>query len=291
MPTDAALEELFNQHQPPPDRDSDVPTDGELALEDLQTAVVGERPEIDDTPEVVFELPRGLLHEGVWHTEVEVRELTGRDEEQLSKAKNGLGLYEGVLARGVVRIGKVDFSELPISARSKMLAELLLGERQLIALRVLVATFGNQRTLTTTCPACGEEWEADLHLTEDFPFVVPEGADQFTHTFTTRRGNKITYRMAIGADEDAIAGSGKKVTLSEQNSIMLGRIITHFNEEQLLGSEATDIALDMSIPDRRAFIAHVGERQPYVDYDLRLTCQACDTEFAVPASWEGLFRL
>ena len=235
----------------------------------------------------VITLPRGLMYNGTWHTQVTVRELTGVDEEVLARVKTVQDMFDSVIALGVTRLGTLELDKLPLGERQGMLQGLLLGEREQLYLAVVRATYGDEKVLKYTCPSCNEEQDLTVTISEDFkPRVVDRVADT-KFSFHTSKGRTLTYRPAIGSDQ--IEALNKKgASPAEQNSIILSRCITAVDDQMLVNP--VEYARGMSMRDRTALLELLIERQPSVDLTITINCAICREEQTVPLGWGDLFR-
>jgi hypothetical protein len=246
----------------------------------------GDHPAIKPAPSLSVEIPRGYSDDGVSQTTVRLRELTGRDEEYLSRYKTSDTLFDGILSLGVVSIGSVDLASLPVSERSKVLGKLLIGERLMIYLAVVQSTFGNERDMSFTCPHCASEQTTLVLLDTDFPISVPDDL-QFLNTYTTSSGVEIVYRLVTGADVLASA-TDKPASASVQNTNLLTRLIRSVDGKTPMYMD--EFVRDMSLNDRGKLLSDVMDRQPAVSLSLTLECSSCHEEVLIPVQWEELFR-
>ena len=261
-----------------------------IPLDSIDDAVknitAGDHPAIKPAPPLTVELPRGYIDDGVAQTTVRLKELTGRDEEYLSRYKTSDTLFDGILSLGVVSIGSLDLAKLSVSERSKVLGKLLIGERLMIYLAVVQSTFGNERDMSFNCPHCSSKQTTMVLLDTDFPVAVPDDL-QFLNTYTTGSGVEIAYRLVTG--EDVLASAADKPTNSSvQNTNLLVRLIRSVDGEIPLYMD--EFVKDMSLNDRGKLLTDVMERQPAVSLSLTLECSSCHEEVLIPVQWEELFR-
>ena len=142
--------------------------DKQQSLAAAKQAIAGPTPLIEEAPDTALVLPRGLFVSGTFKRQAVVRELTGADEEQLAKAKDGADLFDQVIALGTTSIDDFDLSSMPVVERQTWLRMLLIGEREQLFLAISKVTFGETRTINFTCSMCNERQETDLLLSEDF---------------------------------------------------------------------------------------------------------------------------
>lgn len=257
----------------------------DMARARLETA--GSAPVIQSGMDPTFTLPRGLMYNGTWHTQVTVRELTGVDEEALARVKTVQEMFDTVIALGTTRLGMLDLSKMSVPERQGMLQNLLLGERDQMYLAVVRATYGDVKVLKFTCPSCKEEQDLTLTLSEDFkPREVPE-VSKTEFTYISARGANIVYRPAIGSDQIE-ALNRKGASPAEQNTIILSRCIKTVDGQLLV--DPVEYARSLPMRDRQALLDLLMERQPGVNLIVTIDCAVCREEQLIPLGWGDLFR-
>lgn len=252
-------------------------------LHKAQELLKPKAPEPEAVPSLVFDLPRGYQGQ----RQCEVRELTGADEEFLARYKNPVDFFDGVLAVGVERIGTTNLQELPLDARMGILGGLLVGEREQLFLHICEATFGDVRTMGFVCNACGESSEVDLVISKDFNIPMMESPDQMTYEFTTSKGKKLTYRLAIGEDQREIL-SKKGLTSPEIDTETLCRCLVGEDGHPPVDPRA--LAQSLSVRDRKSLLDEMNAKQPVPDMGVIFSCPACHAEVTVNVEWSTLFR-
>lgn len=263
------------------------PRSKEDELRAAKEAVAGPIPLIADTPKTAYVLPRGIFDRGVWHKDVEVRELTGADEEMLSKVPDQLAFFSTVIALGVINVGTIDINSMPVAERKFRLGELLLGEREQLFLWVVRTSFGDEKVIPFTCTLCEVEQEAALLISVDFLPKEVDDIDTPLFHYTTKKGEDLEYRPAIGADqEEAISKRG--ASLAEQNTVLLSRCITKCDGKLI--TDPMGFARNLGIRDRQALIAKLNERQPAVNLDMKTKCVSCGGDQTLSLGWGDLFR-
>lgn len=268
-----------------PNRDPNLSKAQQLA--DAKAAIAGSTPLIPDAPNCIVQLPRGLFQGGVWKKEAEVRELTGADEEALSRAKESTDFFDLVLAHGVVRVDDLNLRGVSVSERQGVLRDLLVGERSQLLMAVIAATYGDEKTLNITCPHCSVEQEATLHLSEDFK---PKEVDDITaqsFTYNCKGGDVVEYRLVTGGDQHE-ALKRKGATLAEQNSLILQRCIVRVNGQMVLNPQ--DYVRSMGMADRNKLLNEMVAKQPDLDLDVQTLCVGCGGDILLPLGWSDLFR-
>ena len=264
--------------------------DPEKLRQDLARArqeTVGPVPLIQRSTDPMFELPRGLMYNGTWHTQVTVRELTGVDEEVLARVKTVQDMFDQVIALGTTRIGTLELTQMTFPERQGALQGLLLGEREQLYLAVVQATYGDDKTLKYTCPSCEEEQDLTVTISEDLKPRVVDDVDRTEFSYTTSKGQQIAYRPAIGSDQIEALGR-RGASPAEQNTIILSRCIKTVDGQMVLNP--LDYARGMSMRDRTALLDLLIERQPTVNLTITINCAVCREEQTVSLGWGDLFR-
>jgi hypothetical protein len=266
----------------------------EQALQDKQAdlraakeAIAGPVPLIEDAPDPTVVLPRGLFHSGIWEREVRCRELTGIDEEALARAKTPYEYFNTVLALGAVSLGSFDLTPLSVPERQYYLNELLIGEREQVFLKIVQVSFGNKREINFKCQSCGTDQDVTLLLDNDFPPQEVENVEATTLDHTTSQGDVITYKAALGADQEAVMDK-KGLTVAQQNTLMLSRCITKRNGELI--PDPHGYALGLPMRDRQKILELIVARQPQIDLNITTTCVACSASQTLGMGWGDFFR-
>lgn len=248
-------------------------------------------PVIAPPPETVSKLPGGLtLVDGRVLTDIEVRELTGADEERISKTRGGTNLSRWVsviLECGVVAIGGE-------KATPALIKQLLVGDRDYALLSISKATYGQEISFPgLECPHCQNLVDITVS-TEEIPvrtLADPMADSRFS--VDLRKGRKAQVRLATGEDQEEILANISR-TNAEHNTIMLTRCVLWITDasgvqEPLAGTSMVRDGL--GIADRNMIIKKVNERQPGPRFnEVSFTHEACGKEVQVPIGIGDLFR-
>jgi hypothetical protein len=252
-----------------------------MAVAERQEELPPEEPVITPPPDTVFDLPGGYISvAGEVSMEAEVRELTGRDEEVISKATTPQKALNTVLARGLIRLG--DRGVLDDTTLNSLLA----GDRDYILLRIYAATFGNEVQTVRFCESCKTESEVTLDLLSDVP--VKTLADPFARRFTVECAvGEVTVDLPTGYTQKEIAANGDK-TIAELSTILLESTVVQVNGRPVIGKSTV---LDLSIRDRRKISDALVERTTGPQFqDAKAECPSCGAELEVPLSLAALFQ-
>jgi hypothetical protein len=221
--------------------------------------------------------------------DAEVRELTGADEEAITKARSGgVGTFiTTLLACGTVSVG--DEASGPT-----VLDNLLLGDRDMLLLEIRRATYGEEIVWERySCPWCGEEFRLAVTL-DEIPIRSLEDPSQRIFEVELRRGRKAFVRLPVGSDQKAILAVVDRATESEQNTLLLSRCLISVVEAD--GSENAvtgnpEFARSLGIVDRKSILDAIEEKQPGPQYnDVKFLHDSCGKEVPLMISAGDLFQ-
>lgn len=245
-----------------------------------------EVPFIEPPPDTVVRLPGGGLmdSDGTLHDEAVVKELTGSDEEALSKAEvtKTLGRYIQVLVRrGTESIGAYQHPD------DKLLGELLIGDREALILAIRRATYGDELKLTVVCPSCTSAVDVTYDLATEIPITEMEDKYKRDIGVKLRDGRHALFRIPTCADQDALYATQNK-TMSEMNSVLMSRCLISIDGQPVQGRNAV---LALGIRDRKKIVAALNGAQPGPKYnEIDIECPSCGAESPLQVRLLDLFR-
>ena len=112
--------------------------------------------EIDE--EKVHTLPAGYVDEnGTTHTDFTLREITGKDEEALSKAdmkNNSCKMANLLLARCITRIGSLTPQSVGSFDWATLIKNLLVGDQDFMLMKLRELSKGEELEINHVCPDC-----------------------------------------------------------------------------------------------------------------------------------------
>jgi hypothetical protein len=234
---------------------------------------------LEEPEDLVFELPGGYLNfQGDVLQEAEVRELTGRDEEALSRLKASEKILQEILQRGVVRVGNAKPDE-------EVLDGLLSGDRDYLLLRIFVATFGRTLTARPFCPRCQQIHEEDIDLLRDVE--VRKLSSPYDRRFTVEISKgEVVVDLPTGVVQRKMISAIDR-SVAELSSVLLENTVAQINGVPILSPGQV---LDLPIRDRRTISEAIIERNPGPQMqDIEVTCE-CGMELEVPLSLAALFQ-
>jgi hypothetical protein len=221
--------------------------------------------------------------------DAEVRELTGADEEALTKARqSGIGKYVStLLSAGTVSVGDEKTNSL-------LLSNLLLGDRDMLLLEIRRATYGDEIIWEQfTCPWCSEEFRLSVTL-DEIPVRRLEGPSNRIFEVPLRKGRKAFVRLPVGSDQEALLAVVDRTTESEQNTLLLSRVLISVVEADGTENAVTgnpEFARSLGIADRKTILDSIEKNQPGPQYnDVKFLHDSCGKEVPLFISAGDLFQ-
>ena len=233
-------------------------------------------------PSPLVKLPGGFITaDGDLVTEVEVRELTGEDEEIVSKSASGAKALNTLLLRGVTYIGdeepeKEDFDKL------------LAGDRDSILIGIRAVTFGAEVAYRATCQHCNTQQEFDIDLAEDLKYkTLEDPINDRTWNVTLKNGDQVSVSLPTGKTQRKLMDAPETMTGAELSTLLLTGCINSIN-----GSPARpNTALKLGLADREKIMTEISDRNPGPRLsEVSKACEACGESVPTPLSLGALFR-
>lgn len=238
-------------------------------------------PTILPPSDSTVELPGGYITAaGELLRTAEVRELTGRDEEVISKAASVGKALLVILERGLVKVGDTKVTE-------NILNHLLSADRETILLAILKATFGPTVDIPSFCTGCNEFKNVTVDLNQDINIKIlndPIGDRVF---IVDGKKGPIKVHLPTGITQKELINNADK-TSSELNTILLEKTVLEINETLVLSKLQVQ---NMPIVDRQKVIDEIIRRQPGPEFnDVKVECPDCGSEVTVSINLGTLFR-
>ena len=231
-----------------------------------------------------FEMPAGYLDsDGVLHKTFTIREMTGRDEEAISKGdlrQNGAKLITVLLERCVMSIGTLVKKEVGEIKWKEIIKSLYVGDQDYIVLKIRELSMGGEIEVTHICPNCKASMKTILDVSELevepfkgerlIQFELPKGyRDKKGNVHTTG-----TMKLPTGYDREVLTPIAKK-NVAQASTLMLTRLCK-FDD----GISVTeDVMRDLTIRDREYLQKLLQENLFGVNLEVDVTCVDCGEEF------------
>ncbi|WP_188187616.1 T4 family baseplate hub assembly chaperone [Nonomuraea sp. SYSU D8015] len=251
-------------------------------------------PQPEPPTDDVVELACGLTLDGQVVRTARVRELTGADEEAISRAALSSApeaFVSTLLERGTAFIG-----DRP--ATQDLLNQLVVGDRDILLLGIRKATYGDKLTYELTCQGCKQKLGVTVGL-EEIPITKsPEpGVTEFV--VSLRRGVTAQVRMIRGKDQNEVVAAtrDKDLTVAEADTLLLARTVISLtgptgNVRPVAGHPTAESAMrEMGLADRAAILDELRTRRVGPDEEgVPITCAGCGHEQKVQVTLAALFR-
>lgn len=231
-----------------------------------------------------FEMPAGYLDsDGILHKTFTIREMTGRDEEAISKSdlrQNGAKLITVLLERCVMSIGTLVKKEVGEIKWKEIIKSLYVGDQDYIVLKIRELSMGGEIEVTHICPNCKASMKTILDVSELevepfkgerlIQFELPKGyRDKKGNVHTTG-----TMKLPTGYDREVLTPIAKK-NVAQASTLMLTRLCK-FDD----GISVTeDVMRDLTIRDREYLQKLLQENLFGVNLEVDVTCVDCGEEF------------
>lgn len=248
----------------------------------LNKALEDEVPKIKEAPQPLVELIRGAFNKETdsWETFATVRELNGFDEEAIASIDSRKMVYPEfmsfLLKRAVLRIGNMDVQENP-----SIVDHLIVGDRDLLFLGIVEATYGKTREYQVNCQSCGASNDVFVSM-DEFKRKEPTFDVKEAFSVTLSDGSTVSLRLPNGFDSQQIAKKAK--TTAEQNTMMISRCVLAEK-----GRNNEDWAKSLSLKDRNLLIKELAEKQPGpVIGEVNAQCATCEADLNIVLDWASL---
>lgn len=253
--------------------------------EQANSAIADSIPTIDSSPPTEVTLLRGVfnINTSDWETTAVVRELTGEDEENLAAldAKEYLSYGDylnHLLQRAVVSIGSMSVTNNP-----HLIDELIIGDRDLLFLGVIRATYGRARDMQLKCGSCDGSNDVTIDLDEDFK--IENNAVDVTKPVLVTLKNGQTYSFNYPTTGDSRYAVKKGKTTAEQNTYVIARC-AHLEMDK----DSRELwAKKLALVDRKKIVKAINQAQPGPRMEeVKTQCAHCDEELTVVLDWVSL---
>jgi hypothetical protein len=211
----------------------------------------------------------------------QVRELNGEDEEFLATYENRPGVTYGdyltaVLGRSVVSLGNE-----PVN--TDMLEDMINGDRDILFLETMKATYGTERTINVVCPHCGQKNDVVLDLNEDFPVKYP---DFPVNVPLEVKGKNGTYKFSLPTGKITNRAASTTKTDAEANTVIIAECAVF---EETAPADRVAWAKGLNLADRRKIVeallsVKLGPQLGAVDTH----CAECEEVMPISLNWVSL---
>lgn len=213
-----------------------------------------------------LELPGGLINRaGYVCRQVHLRELTGADEEALFALQlSGSARVTQFLARV---IEKMEEWNAPVT--EVMVADMHLGDRDYLLLRLRQHTLGDDVHQVMRCPACSARVDVDFKISELPVRRLPDRNTPWRVVFDD--DTTLTLRLPTGADQQVVENLAL-TNPAEANTRLFARLTLAVNHGPAPSEEQVRA---WSVQRRAALSAWLTDHAPGPDLFLDLVCPEC----------------
>lgn len=233
-----------------------------------------------------FEFLQGYRDkEGNIHSDFELREMNGSDEEAISKPEiksNGAKVLRTLIDRCCLRIGTLYKSEMKPNKWTEIIQSLSVGDQDYMLLRLRAISLGEEIEAEYDCPVpdCKEKIITTMSVDEieivpfdgewEFEFELPKGAIGKDGEIV----KKGKMRHPNGLDREALDNIIRK-NQGLANTLMLSRCII-----DLGGSKPYDEQIrNLSVKDRNYLLKLLNEHKFGANLEVEVTCPTCYETF------------
>lgn len=257
----------------------------------INEAIKVDMPIIDLPSNDMVDLPGGLLLGDTLIKTVQVKELTGADEEDLARASQSINPFvflDRLLKCGVVKIGNE-----PTTNNDKLLSQMIIGDREALILGIRQATYGDKIEVNSwVCTTCGAVEDLEMEIA-DIPVVtMTDPANEATFKVNLRKGGYAQVNLATGADQIATFEKSE-ITQAQRETILLSKcvsVIVDKDGREHMMAAFPGMARTLSVPDRHAILKQLRDRQPGPKYDqIKYQCGTCNGDVMVTVTIGNLF--
>lgn len=232
----------------------------------------------------VFDLLAGYVDENkVVHKEFEITEITGVEEEAISKPEikqNAGKLVRTLIELCCFRIGTLTRAEMGVFKWRELINKLSVADQDIILLRIREISLGEELKINNQCPHCKAKMETSLTTEEleitpfnglrEIDFELPKG-------FKDKDGNihkTGKLRMPTGLDREILDPIARK-NMGQANTMLLTRCITELDGQPIYD----DLIKGLSLKDRKYLFSLMDENKYGVVMTTDTTCPTCGEEF------------
>jgi hypothetical protein len=233
----------------------------------------------------------GLLPGGWWdasghrHRAVEVRALTGHEEETLVRAEGAdtPAAVSAVLSACLVRLG----DDAPVGR--DIVGALSVGDRDYLTMLLRRVTFGDVVRVHVSCPwaGCAEPVTVEVSLA-DLP-VREAAVEGPVHTVRLRAADdgpgEVDVRLPDGRDQEELTGLALRDGTAA-TAALLARIVRRIGTDPAPSPEAVAALTPRARAEVEAELERVA---PALEPDVDVVCAGCGRGFVVPLDVRACF--
>ena len=243
-------------------------------------------PKIQAAPEVTTELFRGLknLSTGEWDTAAIVSELTGEDEEALAAMDDDDDVLYAQYMAALLKRSVVSIGDTLVKDNPSVIDSLIIGDRDILFLATVKATYGIYREYQVNCPHCRGSNDVLINL-NDFTNREVKTDPKNLLEVTLKDGTTQKFNLVTGADSQYVSKNAKSIP--EQNTFLIARCSAW--EDGTKPNDTTVWAKKLGMKDRAKIIDKLLAAQPGPEIkEVDAHCAHCEKPFPIMLNWASL---
>ena len=221
--------------------------------------------------------------DGVIHKTYTLREMTGRDEEAISKPEvkqNPTKAINILLSRCVLSIGTLERKSFQSNDWMKIIQSLYSGDQDVMLMQLRKLSISDEIEVQHTCPNCKAKLRTILSV-DELEVVPFKGSTVIP--FTLSKGYKDkkgevhregTMRLANGLDREILTPLAKK-NLARANTVLLTRLCK-FNDGAYIDE---DVMASLTVKDREYLNELLNDNVFGYDLSVDVECDQCGETF------------
>lgn len=223
--------------------------------------------------------------DGILHKTYTLREMTGRDEEAISKPEiktNPTKAINVLLSRCVLSIGTLERKSFQSNEWMNIIQSLYSGDQDVMLMQLRKLSISDEIEVTHTCPNPDCKAKLTTVLTVDELEIKPFQGETVIH-FTLTKGYKDkkgvvhtdgTMRLATGLDREILTPLAKK-NLARANTVLLTRLCK-FNDGAYVDE---DVMASLTVKDREYLNTLLNDNTFGYDLSVDVECDQCGETF------------
>lgn len=225
----------------------------------------------------VFTLPCGYVDPTTQelHTEVQVKEITGNEEDMLASTQISSDQKITSLLMGcITRVG----NEVDKGKIAQIVRQLTVGDRVFLIFAIRRVTLGDELPVREKCPSCGVTSLFMVDLAEELqPKPMPDPYRRIYDVVLPSSGQEARFRVSTGEDETRLSKIAKRLGKGKGKGVPDGLSRAILMRLELLGGEKPTLEMvkSLGMRDRQYLRSQFKEVEGGVDTTLELECPSC----------------
>lgn len=237
----------------------------------VEGVMIGQQLEVPKSTLGIFELPCGYLDPETreLHTEVQLREIKGREEDMLNSDKiPPEAKLSALLAACIERVGTITDRKKITS----IVEEMTTGDRVFLIFCLRRVSLGDELPVRESCPkkGCGAN---NFYVIDMADLKIKKMLDPRTRVYDTvlpRSKKKVRFRVSTGKDE-RVRNKIRSRNKDDATSLVLMMRIESIDQEP----PTLESIADLGISDRTFLRNKFEEVEGGIDLEVELDCPKC----------------